>query len=107
MANKYVNNNVPYYIEGLEEELREVLGDYNENIHRFYTKQSVRAGRRARNNLLQIWHLIRARRKEILAEMKEYRAYKQEKRRIEKEEDDANQENSERLEMGEQGPIQD
>lgn len=84
---KYVNDKVPYYIEGLEEEIRQVLSDYNENIHRFYTKQSVRAGRRARNNLLELYHLIRPRRKEILGEMAEYIDYRRDLREKEELED--------------------
>lgn len=80
---KYVNHTVPYYVEGLEEEFRELLAEYNNNIHNFYTKQSVRAGRRARNNLLELFHLCRARRKEILDEMKVYKDYKRENRQRE------------------------
>lgn len=87
---KYVNNKVPYYIEGLEEEIRQILTDYNENIHTFYSKQSVRAGRRARNNLLELWHLIRPRRREILEEMREYIDYRRDLRQQE-ELEDANQ----------------
>jgi hypothetical protein len=84
---KYVNDKVPYYIEGKEEEIRKVLSEYNENIHRFYTKQSVRAGRRARNNLLELYHLIRPRRKEILEEMHEYIDYRRDLRELEEQED--------------------
>jgi hypothetical protein len=60
----------PYYIEGTEARIREVLTEYNDNIHRFETKHSKRAGVRARNNLLELWHLCRKRRKEILEQSK-------------------------------------
>lgn len=58
------------YVEGLELQFREVLEDYFRNIHKFETKDSKRAGVRARNNLLELWHLCRARRKEILERSK-------------------------------------
>ena len=54
MGNRYVSN-VPYYIEGNEQRFRELLAEYNENLHKFETK-----------NLLELYHLCRTRRKEIL-----------------------------------------
>lgn len=54
------------YIHGTEQRIREVLAEYNENIWRFETKDSKRAGVRARKNLLELFHLCRKRRKEIL-----------------------------------------
>ena len=57
------------FIFGLEKEIREVLADYNTNIHKFEQKNSKIAGRRARANLLTLFHLCRARRKEILERM--------------------------------------
>ena len=58
------------FIHGNEKRIREVLGEYNENIHKFETKDSKAAGRRARANLLELFHLCRARRKEILERSK-------------------------------------
>lgn len=59
------------FIEGTEKRIREVLSDYNKNIHKFEQKDSMRAGVRARNNLLELFHLCRQRRKEILERKKE------------------------------------
>ena len=70
MANRYVAD-VPYYIEGNEERFRELLAEYNENLHQFETKSNKSAGRRARKNLLELYHLCRTRRAEILEGMKE------------------------------------
>ena len=64
-------NNYPYWVEGTEERIREILEDYNKNIHKFEVGHSKRAGVRARKNLLELWHLCRARRKEILERSKE------------------------------------
>jgi len=64
-------NNYPYWVEGTEEEIRQVLEDYNSNIQKFETKHSKRAGIRARKNLLQLFHLCRLRRKEISERSKE------------------------------------
>lgn len=61
------------FIEGKEKRIREILEDYNKNIHKFEQKNSLRAGVRARNNLLELYHLCRARRKEILDRSKEIR----------------------------------
>jgi len=65
MGNRYVSN-VPYYIEGNEQRFRELLAEYNENLHKFETKSNKAAGRRARKHLLELYHLCRTRRKEIL-----------------------------------------
>lgn len=73
MANKYVRNDLPYWVEGTEERIREVLVDYNKNIQKFETEHSKRAGIRARKNLLELYHLCRARRKEISAKYDEYK----------------------------------
>tara|TARA_R100001460_G_scaffold23700_5_gene47650 strand:- start:161 stop:424 length:264 start_codon:yes stop_codon:yes gene_type:complete len=54
------------YIEGTEKRIREVLSEYNDNIHKFETKDTKAAGVRARNNLLELYGLAKARRKEIL-----------------------------------------
>jgi hypothetical protein len=70
---QYVKDNIPYWVEGTEERIREVLFEYNENIQKFETKHSVRAGRRARKNLLELFHLCRTRRKEISAKYAEYK----------------------------------
>lgn len=72
---KFVNNDYPYWIDGTEQRIREVLTDYNKNIQKFETQHSLRAGRRARNNLLELFHLCRARRKEILADYDKCRQY--------------------------------
>jgi hypothetical protein len=59
------------FIFGNELRIREVLAEYNKNIHQFEQKDSMRAGVRARNNLLELFHLCRARRKEILERKKQ------------------------------------
>ena len=61
---KYVADRI--FIEGNEKRIREVLSDYNENIHQFETKDIKVAGKRARKNLLELYHLCRVRRQEIL-----------------------------------------
>lgn len=58
------------FINGLEARLRAVLGEYNTNIHQFEQKNIKRAGVRARANLLELFHICRARRKEILERSK-------------------------------------
>lgn len=72
MGNKYVRNDLPYWVDGTELRIREVLTDYNNNIQKFETEHSKRAGIRARKNLLELFHLCRARRKEISLQSKEY-----------------------------------
>lgn len=61
----------PDWIVGTEKRLREVLTEYNENIYRFEVKKSKAAGVRARKNLLELFHICRARRKEILEDKRE------------------------------------
>lgn len=68
MANKFAAERD--FIEGNERRIREVLSDYNTNIHQFEQKNIKRAGVRARANLLELFHLCRARRKEILERSK-------------------------------------
>lgn len=68
MANKFAAERD--FIEGNEKRIREVLSDYNTNIHQFEQKNIKRAGVRARANLLELFHLCRARRKEILERSK-------------------------------------
>lgn len=65
------------FIFGNEARIREVLADYNTNIHKFEQKDSRRAGVRARNNLLELFHLCRARRKEILERSKDIHEQRQ------------------------------
>lgn len=54
-----------------EKRIREVLAEYNENIWRFEIKDSKAAGVRARHNLLELHHLAKTRRAEILQRKKE------------------------------------
>jgi hypothetical protein len=54
-----------------EKRLRELIDEYKENIWRFEVKDSKAAGVRARNNLLELGKLVKARRKEILERKKE------------------------------------
>lgn len=56
--------------EPSEKRIREVLGDYNKNINRFECGNSKAAGKRARANLLELYHLCRLRRREILERSK-------------------------------------
>lgn len=63
------------FVQGTEARFRELLGEYNENIRKFELKDSMRAGVRARNNLLELFHLCRLRRKEILERTKSIREY--------------------------------
>ena len=58
------------FIHGTEKHIRQVLAEYNKNIHKFETKDSKAAGVRARKNLLELFHLCRTRRKEILERSK-------------------------------------
>ena len=53
-----------------EKRFRELLVEYNENIKKFEQKDSRAAGVRARLNLLEIYKLIRTRRREILERSK-------------------------------------
>jgi len=49
-----------------EKEIRRVLTEYNENIHIYETKGFKTAGVRSRNNLLELYPLLKKRRREIL-----------------------------------------
>jgi len=49
-----------------EQEIREILKAYNENIHKYEIKGFKAAGMRARHNLLDLYPLLKKRRKEIL-----------------------------------------
>lgn len=53
------------FIDGLEMRLREVIQEYDINVRQFEQKNNKQAGVRARANLLELFHLCRARRKEI------------------------------------------
>jgi hypothetical protein len=68
MTNKFAAERE--FIFGTEQRLREVLTEYNVNIHQFEQKNNKRAGVRARANLLELFHICRARRKEILERSK-------------------------------------
>ncbi|QDP62454.1 MAG: hypothetical protein Unbinned3585contig1000_22 [Prokaryotic dsDNA virus sp.] len=57
--------------EPSEKRIREILELYKENIWRFEVKNSKAAGVRARHNLLELYHLCKTRRKEILDRKKE------------------------------------
>ena len=50
-----------------EQEIRRILSEYNDNIHRYETKGFKTAGIKARNNLLELYPLLKKRRQEILA----------------------------------------
>jgi len=61
--------------EPTEKRIREVLGEYNENIRNFECRNSKAAGKRARANLLELFHLCRQRRKEITDRSKQISWY--------------------------------
>lgn len=54
-----------------EKRIRELCEAYYTNIHAFETKDNKAAGKRARQNLIELYHLCRVRRKEILARQKQ------------------------------------
>ena len=58
------------FMFGTEKRIREVLAEYNDNIHKFEQKDVKAAGVRARKNLLELFHLCRKRRGEILERSK-------------------------------------
>ncbi len=66
MVGKYVPDMPDTFIEGTEQRLREVLVEYDDNIRRFETLNSKKAGVRARHNLLELYAICKLRRKEIL-----------------------------------------
>jgi hypothetical protein len=49
-----------------EQEIRRILAEYNENIHKYETKGFRTPGVRARKNLIDLYPLLKKRRKEIL-----------------------------------------
>ena len=53
-----------------EQRIREVIDEYKENVWRFEVNDSKAAGVRARHNLLELHHLCKQRRKEILERKK-------------------------------------
>tara|TARA_R110000851_G_scaffold66120_1_gene149694 strand:- start:258 stop:518 length:261 start_codon:yes stop_codon:yes gene_type:complete len=68
---KYVADRDFIEDEPSEKRIREILVDYNNNIKQFECQNNRSAGRRARANLLELYHLCRLRRKEILERNKE------------------------------------
>ena len=62
--------------EPTEKRIREVLKEYTDNIYRFEVKDSKAAGIRARNNLLELHHLCKQRRKEILERKKTLKTFR-------------------------------
>jgi len=67
---KFIFEPPPWQSE-TEIRIRELLGLYNEDIFKFETKKNKRAGIRARAYLLELHHLCKTRRKEILEDKKE------------------------------------
>ncbi len=63
---KYVPKDSWIATNETEQEIRRILGEYNENIHIYETKGYKTAGIRSRNNLLELYPLLKRRRKEIL-----------------------------------------
>lgn len=72
---KYVPDRDFVSEEPTEKRIRQVLAEYNENITKFEVKDSKAAGVRARFNLLELHHLCKKRRKEILARSKTLHKY--------------------------------
>jgi hypothetical protein len=63
---KYVPEDSWIATNETEQEIRRILGEYNENIHKYESKGYKTAGIRSRNNLLALYPLLKQRRKEIL-----------------------------------------
>lgn len=63
---KYVPKDSWIATNETEQEIRRILGEYNENIHIYETKGYKTAGIRSRNNLLELYPLLKKRRLEIL-----------------------------------------
>jgi len=63
---KYIPEDSWIVTNETEQEIRRILGEYNENIHIYETKGYRTAGIRSRNNLLELYPLLKRRRKEIL-----------------------------------------
>jgi len=59
--------------EPTEQEMREVMRYYFEQVNLLNTNKNMTAGVRARKALLEIFHLCRKRRKEILDQKAEYK----------------------------------
>lgn len=59
--------------EPTEQELRDVLRYYFEQVHMLNADKNMSAGVRARKALLHVFHLCRQRRKEILEQKSEYK----------------------------------
>jgi len=66
---KFIHTPPPWQNE-TETRLRELLSSYNEDIIKFECKGNKRAGVRARTLLLELHHLCKKRRKEILQKKK-------------------------------------
>jgi len=71
---KFIHEPPPWQNE-TEQRIRELLGLYNEDIFKFEVNKNQRAGVRARAYLLELYHLCRIRRKEILKDKKEMKWY--------------------------------
>jgi hypothetical protein len=56
-----------------EQYMREIMRLYFENINELNTKKNMQAGVRARQYLLELFHLCRKRRKEILEQKRGYK----------------------------------
>jgi hypothetical protein len=56
-----------------EQYMREVMRLYFENVNDLNTNKNMTAGVRARKYLLELFHLCRKRRKEILEQKREYK----------------------------------
>lgn len=67
---KFIHTPPPWQNE-TEQRFRELLGMYNEDIYKFEVQGNKRAGVRARAYLLELFHLCRTRRKEILEDKRE------------------------------------
>jgi hypothetical protein len=67
---KFIHEPPPWQNE-TEMRLRELLSLYNEDIFKFETQKNKRAGVRARAYLLELYHLCRTRRKEILEDKRQ------------------------------------
>jgi len=59
--------------EPTEQYMREIMRLYFENVNDLNTKKNMAAGVRARKYLLELFHLCKKRRKEILEQKREYK----------------------------------
>lgn len=71
---KFIKEPLPWQNE-TEQRFRELLGLYNEDIYKFEVNKNKRAGIRARAYLLELYHLCRLRRKEILEDKRNIKWY--------------------------------